>query len=412
MKFLTLITILSSSKYSVFSFTTRNYASFQSISGLPSRLYESTDVISEDAIEKDANEIKRQKRKQALLQLLGSANRAGQPNSATSDPVLAFPDTDEPLQIITESPLMEGGAAGVKVTFRNSVEGNDKIYVGRTDTYYNLLEPIGKDSMDDTNNDNAKEIQTIISDVANQLRVFIPPPLRAIGATATGDQSYIPMRDLFTSPAVSFAYERGWRQGFAAAGFPGADEEFKMVKEYFEPATKGAQNSVVVDMSCATGLFTRRLAKSGEYSRVIGCDYSESMLTEARRRIQGDQKLKNTRVELVRLDVANIPMQSNSVNALHAGAAMHCWPEIDKGLSEIYRVLQPGGRFFASTFLSNYFATVQSTENPQMEANQQAFQYFESTDQLKEMVLAAGFEEDKVSVEVLGSACVIIKCEK
>ena len=66
------------------------------------------------------------------------------------------------------------------------------------------------------------------------------------------------MRDLFTSPSVSFAYERGWRQGFAAAGFPGADAEFELANEYFEPAIErrrrgGGEGSVLVDMSCATG---------------------------------------------------------------------------------------------------------------------------------------------------------------
>jgi hypothetical protein len=30
---------------------------------------------------------------------------------------------------------------------------------------------------------------------------------------------------LTRSPVVSFVYERGWRQNFARAGFPGADEE-------------------------------------------------------------------------------------------------------------------------------------------------------------------------------------------
>jgi hypothetical protein len=65
------------------------------------------------------------------------------------------------------------------------------------------------------------------------------------------------MRDLFTSPSVSFAYERGWRQGFAAAGFPGADKEFDMANEYFAPVlarkNKKGEESVLVDMSCATG---------------------------------------------------------------------------------------------------------------------------------------------------------------
>lgn len=139
------------------------------------------------------------------------------------------------------------------------------------------------------------------------------------------------------------------------------------------------------------------------------------MLTEARRRIQADSDLKSnskgTRLDLVRLDVANIPMQTDSVNALHAGAAMHCWPDIDSGLAEIYRVLKPGGRFFASTFLSEYFRIVKSAES-ENNVMSQSFQYFESTDVLKEMVLKAGFNEENVSIEVLGSACVIIRCEK
>ncbi len=34
--------------------------------------------------------------------------------------------------------------------------------------------------------------------------------------------------ELFRSPLISFAYERGWRQGFALAGFPGVDKEYEM----------------------------------------------------------------------------------------------------------------------------------------------------------------------------------------
>ena len=63
-------------------------------------------------------------------------------------------------------------------------------------------------------------------------------------------------RDLFTSPAVSFAYERGWRQGFTQAGFPGPDIEAEMAMDYFAPSAAAAgdvSKSVLVDMSCATG---------------------------------------------------------------------------------------------------------------------------------------------------------------
>mmetsp|Transcript_69034 Transcript_69034/g.102581 ORF Transcript_69034/g.102581 Transcript_69034/m.102581 type:complete len:141 (+) Transcript_69034:234-656(+) len=140
------------------------------------------------------------------------------------------------------------------------------------------------------------------------------------------------------------------------------------------------------------------------------------MLQEARRRINSDPSLQTksstTKLDLVRCDVAKIPMRTSSIDALHAGAAMHCWPDLDAGLGEIYRVLKPGGRYFATTFLSNYFGSLQTAEGGQTGVNRQAFQYFESVDVLRSMLVKAGFENEKVSVEVLEPACVVIKCEK
>ena len=40
---------------------------------------------------------------------------------------------------------------------------------------------------------------------------------------------------------------------------------------------------------------------------------------------------------------------------MHAGAALHCWPRLEDGLREIRRVLAPGGRFFATTFLQGAY---------------------------------------------------------
>lgn len=39
------------------------------------------------------------------------------------------------------------------------------------------------------------------------------------------------------------------------------------------------------------------------------------------------------------------------LDAVHAGAAMHCWPSPSAAVAEIARVLRPGGVFTASTFL-------------------------------------------------------------
>lgn len=196
--------------------------------------------------------------------------------------------------------------------------------------------------------------------------------------------------------------------------------------EYFAPSMVGKDSKgVLVDMSCATGLFTRRFAKSGKYNRVLGCDYSDSMLQEARRRINADPELSgrsrassfsntNTQLDLVRLDVGRIPMQTDSVDALHAGAAMHCWPDLPAAVKEINRVLKPGGRYFATTFLSSWFRAVRNMPgaNDNM-PNRNAFQYFESVDVLRDLLVEdGGFAPENVYIEVMGNACVVIRAEK
>jgi ubiquinone/menaquinone biosynthesis C-methylase UbiE len=45
---------------------------------------------------------------------------------------------------------------------------------------------------------------------------------------------------------------------------------------------KPAYNDVLLDMSCGSGLFSRRFAASRHFAGVIAADYSESMLKQVR----------------------------------------------------------------------------------------------------------------------------------
>ncbi len=214
-------------------------------------------VTAIDATEKA---LRRQKQKQALLGLLGgrraSTSDASNKNDAY-DPVFADPLTKQPLSVTLKGPILGGGTSpsGLRLSLSTS-DDSSRIFEGRTDSYINLLEPArtGEDSSAvETNEEKKSKPSVSSSPILSSLLTLTPPPLRSVIANNTNiDVEYIPMRDLFTSPSVSFAYERGWRQGFSAAGFPGVDKEFEMAKEYFAPVTAGT-DSVVVDMSCATG---------------------------------------------------------------------------------------------------------------------------------------------------------------
>ncbi|KAJ0800055.1 putative demethylmenaquinone methyltransferase [Helianthus annuus] len=159
--------------------------------------------------------------------------------------------------------------------------------------------------------------------------------------------------ELFRSPLVSFLYERGWRQNFRTRGFPGPDEEFNMAQEYFKPAEGG----ILVDVSCGSGLFSRKFAKSGTYSKVIALDFSENMLRQTYDFMKADDTILNSNLALVRADVSRLPFPSGSIDAIHAGAALHCWPSPSNAIAEINRVLRSGGVFVGTTFLRSTSST-------------------------------------------------------
>merc|ERR1711965_632186 len=104
-----------------------------------------------------------------------------------------------------------------------------------------------------------------------------------------GSMQEMVQTDTFRNPFVAFVYERGWRQGFANAGFPGGDEEFQRLLEFWgpggdwgdgddSPPSRSVLDGTLLDMSCGSGLMTRRIAKHGTAARLVSADFSEAML--------------------------------------------------------------------------------------------------------------------------------------
>ena len=157
---------------------------------------------------------------------------------------------------------------------------------------------------------------------------------------------------------------------------------------------------MVLDLSCGTGLMARRLAGARAAStRLIAADYSESMLLETKRRfVEADVDL-----ELYRVDVAKLPFQTASLDAVHAGAALHCWVELEAGLAEIARALKPGGRAFFTTFLVGAMGTNRVPE----QVRRQGYRFF-TVEELGTLMADAGFGD--VDVRREDPACAVIKC--
>ncbi|KAJ6372615.1 hypothetical protein OIU76_027011 [Salix suchowensis] len=104
-----------------------------------------------------------------------------------------------------------------------------------------------------------------------------------------------------------------------------------MAQEYLKPAEGG----LLVDVSYGSGLFSRKFVKSGAYSKVIALDFSEKMLRQCCDYIKQDNNISTINLGLVRADVSRLPFASGSVDAVHAGAAMHCWPSPSNAVSDL-----------------------------------------------------------------------------
>lgn len=102
----------------------------------------------------------------------------------------------------------------------------------------------------------------------------------------------------------------------------------------------------------------------------------------------------------IRADVSALPLRTGSVDAIHAGAALHCWPVVQDGLAEAERVLVPGGRMVATTFLNRGGTSPRGRWPPSWLPAGSALYRFFGPDELERLFVAAGFVN--VTVEVLG----------
>lgn len=215
----------------------------------------------------------------------------------------------------------------------------------------------------------------------------------------------------FQNPLIPFLYERGYRQNFENAGFPGVEKEYAEAEDFFLDGVDGnGKAGVVLDLSCGSGFMSRKFIKSNKFSQIVSADLSPTMLVETRRRMQ----VEDLEVPLcVRVDVAKLPFADNSLDYIHAGAAMHCWPRLSNALGEIYRVLKPEGKFWATTFFQSVGINSISVMTSQEKSNSGMYM-FKGEDEITGLVTDAGFTGDGGSVVVRreGRGCAIVKAVK
>jgi arsenite methyltransferase len=116
----------------------------------------------------------------------------------------------------------------------------------------------------------------------------------------------------------------------------GLPTEFAKIKE----------GNTVIDLGSGAGndaFIARRIV--GESGKVLGIDFTEAMIAKAR---ANADKLHYNNVEFRLGDIDDMPVTSNYADIIVSNCVLNLVPNKHKVISELFRVLKPGGHFSIS----------------------------------------------------------------
>jgi SAM-dependent methyltransferase len=98
----------------------------------------------------------------------------------------------------------------------------------------------------------------------------------------------------------------------------------------------------VLDLGCGAGFDTLLTAgRVGPTGKVIGIDMTPEMIARAR---HNASLLGVTNVEFLRGEIETLPLTDSSVGLVISNGVFNLCPDKPRVLSEVFRVLKPGGR--------------------------------------------------------------------
>lgn len=98
----------------------------------------------------------------------------------------------------------------------------------------------------------------------------------------------------------------------------------------------------ILDIATGTGDLAIAMVKTGA-KKIVGLDISKGMLEVGKDKI-ADKNLSET-IEMVVGDSENLPFETDSFDAITVAFGVRNFENLEKGLTEIYRVLKPTGTF-------------------------------------------------------------------
>jgi len=173
-----------------------------------------------------------------------------------------------------------------------------------------------------------------------------------------------------------------------------------------------------LDVATGTGDMAFLLAKRYPEASVHGVDIAEKMLDIARKKLQ--RKGYDKRVTFASGDSENLAYESNSFDAVTVAFGVRNFEDLQKGLTEMYRVVQPGGmavilefskprsfpfkQLFGLYFrnLLPFIGKLQSKDNRAYQYLYESVQAFPDYEHFNQELVKAGWKNPQYQVLSLG----------
>ncbi len=137
---------------------------------------------------------------------------------------------------------------------------------------------------------------------------------------------------------------QGWDA--VAPGYEKAFESYaRLFAEEMLAQMKIGPGHRVIDIGAGPGILTMLAAPSG--ADVLGIDFSPNMVERLQRRLR-DAGIGNARAEV--MDGQDLKLPDGSFDFAFSNFALIFFPDIERGLAEMHRVLRPGARIAVSTW--------------------------------------------------------------
>jgi len=164
-------------------------------------------------------------------------------------------------------------------------------------------------------------------------------------------------------------------------------------------------NAAVLDLCCGTGDMAFALRKQGKAAAITGADFSHAMLVRARAKTTSANP-----IAWIESDALRLPFADDSFDLVTSAFGFRNLADYDAGLSEIFRVMRPGGECGILDFsepggivgkvYNVYFKSVLPRIGKMISGNDGAYAYlpasvkrFPSPPELIERMTKAGFRE-------------------